>query len=96
MRALKSILGAFIGLVLPVLLFSYYTAPGWLYFAHIPITSGLFAILVLKDYRDAFEPVFKKYVEEGRIKKAFNPFYGWLIMSVVINIIFSIIHIAER
>jgi len=98
MKILIKLIAAFIALALPVIIFQsgswgidIVEHRKWIVFAHIPFTAIIFAAAVNWGIADMFKPFKVGYWDEGtkRFRKTINPFWGWYILSVIIEIVIA-------
>lgn len=98
MKIAIRLITAFIALALPVIVFQsgswgYDIVENrkWLVFAHIPFTAIIFAAAVNWGIADMFKPLKVGYWDEDtkRFRKRFNPFWGWFMLTVVIQIVIA-------
>ncbi|MBX3253905.1 MAG: hypothetical protein KF862_07155 [Chitinophagaceae bacterium] len=96
MKIVFRILAFALAFIVPLLFFQTFDAgfeiieqKKWVAFLHIPITAFLFTWAVNWSIRDAFKSLYYKVVEEDKVKKVFNPFWGWYIATGIIQFIIT-------
>ncbi|MGN6438389.1 MAG: hypothetical protein ACTHMM_17735 [Agriterribacter sp.] len=65
----------------------------WVAFLHIPLTAFLFTAAVNWSVKDSTKSIRYKVYDKGteRFKTVWNPFWGWFIVTAVIQIAMTIL-----
>jgi hypothetical protein len=66
----------------------------WICFLFIPVTAFIFTLLINSGTKDLGKPLKIRVLDTptGEVKTVWNPFWGWFIVTVVLQVILTFLY----